>query len=67
MTDDRTMELQQFGAYTESIDMGPVCLCARQGTDLSAPFAPVLPATHLDEVFRGDRINNIFFGKQRLQ
>ena len=53
MTDDRAMDLHQFGAYTESIDMGPVCLCARQGTDLSAPFGPALPASHLDEVFRG--------------
>ncbi len=67
MTDDRAMDLHQFGAYTESIDMGPVCLCARQsagrlaaGTDLSAPFGPVPPASQAQGTRTEDTLRGLY-------
>jgi hypothetical protein len=34
----------QFGAYTDCFGIGPVCLCAHQGTDLSEDSGTVPPA-----------------------
>jgi hypothetical protein len=59
----------QFGAYTNCFSIGPVCLCARQGTDLSEDSGPVPPANqkHTEPCTDTPPKNAPIFTRRRLQ